>query len=305
MEWSEIATFSERITCISCGNTNLKELSSGRFDEGVVSQFINEDPWGEHPAPFLKGKQWSYVSCQDCDMAFHRYILTPEWNERRFSKWMSQSAIEAFEKPLKTSMHTFNIASSFTLHVLRIEKLTRSAREGAATRLLDFGCGYGDFLTMCSLYGFYAVRVDRSSAKRDNGSFAKVFAEIEDVTALGPFHAVTLFEVLERLDDPKSLLRRLSELLAVEGILVLETPDCSNVYNIETRIEYSKIHPLEHINGFTPHTLNRFAVNLGFTNITKPPSCVSSDLQNAGKYFAKHMLRKILRPTTQMYFRTL
>lgn len=35
-------------------------------------------------------------------MSFHHYILTPEWNERRFSKWMSQEAIEAFESQRKS-----------------------------------------------------------------------------------------------------------------------------------------------------------------------------------------------------------
>jgi len=89
----ETAAFVERIACISCGSSELLELSAGRFDEGVLNRFIEEDPWGEHPAPFLRGQRWSYVACQDCGLAFHRNILAPEWNERRFSKWMSQEAI--------------------------------------------------------------------------------------------------------------------------------------------------------------------------------------------------------------------
>jgi len=305
MNEAETAVFTERLACISCGSSKLVELSAGRFDEGALKRFIEEDPWGEHPAPFLRGQRWSYVACQDCELAFHRYILAPEWNERRFSKWMSQEAIEAFETPLKTPAHEFKKAADYTAHVLRIEQLTRHLRGSAAPRVLDFGCGYGGFLSMCSMYGFDAYGVDRSSAKRDHNSYSKVFAEIEDVAGIAPIHALTLFEVLEHLDDPQRLMLRLRDLLSTGGILVLETPDCSGVRNIETRYDYSKIHPLEHINGFTPETLKRFAERLGFAQIAKPIGCVTGDLKRIVKTVAKRLLNPIMQPTTQLYFRKL
>jgi hypothetical protein len=48
------------------------------------------------------------------------------------------------------------------------------------------------------------------------------------------------------------------------GILVLETPDCSGITGIVSRRDYDNIHPLEHINGFTPATLRKMAERLGF-----------------------------------------
>ncbi|HEY8707517.1 MAG TPA: class I SAM-dependent methyltransferase [Burkholderiaceae bacterium] len=305
MNKTETATFLERNACISCSCRELVEICTGKFDEGAVKCFIEEDPWGEHPAPFLRGKKWSYVSCRKCGLAFHRYILAPEWNERRFSKWMSQEAIEAFEKPFKTPANEFRKAAGFTAHVLQIEQLTRVLRGSEPPRVLDFGCGYGGFLSMCSMYGFEAYGVDRSSAKRDNGTFAKVFADVKDISDLAPFHALTLFEVLEHLDDPHGLMLRLRDLLATDGILVLETPDCSGVRNIKTRSDYNKIHPLEHINGFTPGTLKRFAAQLGFAPIARPVSCVTCDSKKIMKTVAKRLLTHVMRPTTQLYFRKL
>ncbi|EXF92170.1 type 12 methyltransferase [Pseudomonas fluorescens HK44] len=305
MNTTETAKFTVRTACISCGGTGLVELSAGRFDEGAVQRFIEEDPWGEHPAPFLREQQWSFVACKDCGLMFHRYILDPEWNERRFSKWMSQDAIEAFEKHSKTPANVFRKAAGYTAHVLQIEQLTRSLRGSEVPRVLDFGCGYGGFLSMCSMYGFEAYGVDRSAAKRDNNSFSKVFAEIEDIANMSPFHALTLFEVLEHLDDPHGLMLRLSELLATGGILVLETPDCSGVRTIGTRDDYGKIHPLEHINAFTPETLKRFATRLGFAPIRKPVSCVTCDSMKFVKTVAKRLLGPVMLPTTQLYFRRL
>lgn len=303
MHTTEAAEFVERNACISCGSPSLRELSAGKFDEGAVGDFIAADPWGEDPAPFLRGRTWSYVQCRDCELAFHRYILAPEWNERRFSRWMSQEAIEVFEKEYRTPAVEFATATDYTAHVLRIERLTRELRGADRTRVLDFGCGYGGFLAMCSLYGFEAYGVDRSSAKRDNNRYSKVFAEIEQVEPMAPFHALTLFEVLEHLDDPHGLVQRLSELLAPGGVLVMETPDCSGVHGIETLDDYRKIHPLEHINGFTAETLTRFAARLGFEPVARPTVYVTNDLERVAKTAAKGLLSPLVTPTTQQYFR--
>lgn len=297
------AEFVERRACISCGSPRLRELASGRFDEGAVAHFIDQDPWGEHPAPFLRGQPWSYVACQECELAFHRYILAPEWNERRFSRWMSQEAIEAFEAAFKTAANDFAIAADYTAHVLRLERLTRELRGAQRVRVLDFGCGYGGFLAMCALYGFEAYGVDRAAAKLENNKHAKVFAEIDDVVPMAPFHALTLFEVLEHLDDPHPLLLRLRDLLVPGGILVLETPDCSGVQDIRTLEDYRKIHPLEHINGYTPETMKRFAARLGFEPVPRPTVYVTSDLDRVAKNAAKGLLRPLVTPTTQQYFR--
>lgn len=303
LEASEGATFSERKACIGCGGTRLRELSGGAFDESPLREFIEEDPWGENPAPFLRGRRWSYVACEDCGLAFHRFILSPEWNERKFTKWLSQEAIADFENSRRTPEKAFRKAASYASHILRIERLTRGLRGGAAPRLLDFGCGYGEFLSMCALYGFEAFGVDRSPARRENGGFLRVFAEIEEVAPFAPFHALTLFEVLEHLDAPAELLTRLRDLLAPGGLLVLETPDCSGVLGIATASDYRKIDPLDHINCFTPESLRGFAERLGFRAIAKPLCCVAGGAVPIAKALAKGILSPLMRPTTQLYFR--
>src|SRR3990167_2854177 len=113
----EKAQFVERTTCISCGSTRLMELSTGLFNDKPLCDFISSDPWGENPAPYLMGKRWSYVQCNDCGQAFHKYILAPDWNERRFSQWMTQEAIEAFGRPFKTPEKVFSKAVQYTKHV--------------------------------------------------------------------------------------------------------------------------------------------------------------------------------------------
>lgn len=296
------AQFVERNKCISCGSESLSILSTALYDDKPLHDFLSADPWGENPIPFLMGKRWSFVQCNDCGQAFHKYILDPYWNERRFSKWMSQDAIEAFELRINTPDRKFNKGVQNAKHVLQLEYLTRSLRGNKPVRLLDFGCGYGNFISMCDQYGFEAYGVDRSSARRENGLAEKIFPELQDLGD-NKFHVITLFEVLEHLDDPKALLEVLKEYLVKDGILVLETPDCSDIQGIASHDDYWRIHPLEHINAFTPETLKNFAERLGFVSINKPASHVTTDPVRVVKTEIKRMMGSVIRLSTQQYFR--
>jgi hypothetical protein len=83
----------------------------------------------------------------------------------------------------------------------------------------------------------------------------------------------------------------------------LETPDCTGVTGIISRREYDLIHPLEHINGFTPRTLRSIAERLGFESITKPLCHVTASPVKAAKTEARRLLQRIMPATTQQYFR--
>jgi 2-polyprenyl-3-methyl-5-hydroxy-6-metoxy-1,4-benzoquinol methylase len=297
------AVFVERSRCIACGSPRLVDLVSRPFDAGLTAQFIAADPWGESPAPFLRGVSWTLSRCAECSMVFHRHILDDTWNERRFSHWMTEEAIRSFESRFTTPLTAYWEATRNATHALRLEYLTRAQRGEDRLRVLDFGCGYGAFVAMCNLFGFQACGVDRSAAKRDNNHSSAIFARIEDITHLAPFHVLTLFQVLEHLDQPRELLQLLSGLLAPGGILVLETPDCTGVEDIRSREDFDRIHPLDHLNAFTPATLQSFAERLGFERIAKPPAVVAAGAEPLARSTAKAVAEPLRRATTEFYFR--
>ena len=78
-------------------------------------------------------------------------------------------------------------------------------------RVLDFGCGNGEFLSTCALHGFEVLGVVRSAARRGHARLPVLSSLLDQVDGL--FHAVTLFEVLEHLDDPRSVIESLRERL--------------------------------------------------------------------------------------------
>jgi SAM-dependent methyltransferase len=300
------ARFVERRRCLCCGSEELEEIAGGLFSDSPLREFIENDPWGESPLPYIAEERWSFVRCSACSLKFHRRILSPEWNEVRFSDWMTQSAIEDFEDAHASPNQHFDRARSHVQHVLRLETQTRSFRGNDPVRVLDYGCGWGAFLAICRQFGFVAVGVDRSAARRQGGQGVEIFPELDDLDhapeAARGFHAITLFEVLEHLDDPLAVLRQLSRHLVVGGILVLETPNCEGVAGIETEADYRRIHPLDHINGFEPDTLRGIAARAGFAPIRQTVAHATCDPLSVLKSELKRFARPLVRPSTRVYF---
>ena len=99
------------------------------------------------------------------------------------------------------------------------------------------------------------------------------------------------------------MLETLTTLIAPGGVLVLETPDCAGVTGIRSLADYRKIHPLEHINGFTPDSMRRMAERLGYAAIGRPTTHVTIDPLRVVKSEVKRLVGGFMKPTTQQYFR--
>ena len=301
-ESMESAEFVERNSCLACGGSRLAPVSQGQFDEGRLAAFIAQDPWGENPLPYLRGKPWMLVKCEDCGQRFHRYILSPAWNEIRFSKWMSGEAIAAFEKR-HGGWEAFQRGKHFAAHVLSICRLFESTLRKRTLRVLDFGSGNGEFLAACTSFGMQAHGVDRSMARRETSGRQQVHETLEDAARFGPFDAITLFEVLEHVDDPRELVSSLRKLLADDGILVIETPDCQGVDSMEMESHYRAIHPLDHINAFEGASLQKLVESTGFTRMSRPVVFSTELPAKVLKNLARIVLGRSEGSPTQQYFR--
>jgi 2-polyprenyl-3-methyl-5-hydroxy-6-metoxy-1,4-benzoquinol methylase len=305
---NEKGVFADRNNCIACGSINLIQVSSGLFSDNPLHGFIENDPWGESPLPYVNDEQWIFVRCNNCSTRFHKRILSPKWIEKCYSDWVTQEAMEKFLASQNTPQKHFDKAREHISHVLRVEKLTRDIRGDNAVRVIDFGCGWGLFLSMCARFGFNGYGIDFAPDRRKQGQVS-IFPSIEDMKSEldgegnGGVHVATMFEVLEHLADPLEALKSLNELIMPGGILILETPDCTGVEGIQSMRDYRAIHPLSHINAFTPASMRQIAEFAGFTSINSGVAHVTCDLKRVIKTEGKRVLGRFLKPTTQQYFR--
>jgi SAM-dependent methyltransferase len=101
---------------------------------------------------------------------------------------------------------------------------------GKSRRLLDFGCGKGQFLKQAADMGWTAVGVETSRERADfarNRYGAEVYGEMYESgpVGAGDYDLITLNHVLEHLPEPLKLVRELLQAnLSPEGIAMIEVP---------------------------------------------------------------------------------
>jgi 2-polyprenyl-3-methyl-5-hydroxy-6-metoxy-1,4-benzoquinol methylase len=100
-------------------------------------------------------------------------------------------------------------------------------------RLLDVGCGNGEFLRVARDAGYRVCGIDISAASADLVRRHGIDVRVGDLRAPGVFRdderfdLITFWDVVEHLPDPRSFLARARELLAPGGHVLVKTPGTS------------------------------------------------------------------------------
>lgn len=304
---TKTAEFIERKQCISCDSTKLEVLDCGTFGQEPHLTMIRESPWGNSPLSQIKDCDWVLVRCEECAQVFHQRVLTEKWEEIRFREWMTDKAIRIFEEARgKYSAHAkFERARGEVEHILKLEKMTRAIRNEATLRILDFGCGWGTFIAIANHFGCEAMGIDRATARQDGTkSGTRIYKDIDEFKEdrQDLVHAVTLFQVLEHLNDPKSILVALREQLVQDGILIIVVPNATGILQIKTADDL-RVSGIDHINAFSPKTLEGIARSAGFEPVNSGVAHATADFHRVVKREVRRAVDIVRKPTTERYFR--
>jgi 2-polyprenyl-3-methyl-5-hydroxy-6-metoxy-1,4-benzoquinol methylase len=129
---------------------------------------------------------------------------------------------------------------------------------GRSRKVLDVGCGIGQFVESASKASWDACGIDLSNGAVAIGKRLGINVRKQDLFSNelreASFDLVTLFEVIEHVPAPLDFLKRASQLVKPSGLLYLTTPnfDCADRRILSEA--WGPIHP-EHLTYFTPATL--------------------------------------------------
>lgn len=169
----------------------------------------------------LKRHGWSFVRCRKCGT----YTLTPRPTEAAFDRFYRSHYDYAGGSDLSISLATARANPWLASKNRRvIETIKKHAPPGV---LLDFGCGYGQFLVHASS-AFQSVGVEPSKTARQLVVEELGIACVDSPDALAPdvtFTAIVSHHVVEHLTEPVRMLTALRSRLAKDGILILVTPN--------------------------------------------------------------------------------
>jgi len=140
----------------------------------------------------------------------------------------------------------------------------RAGQRMAATRLLEVGCGLGDFLVLARQAGARVLGLELEgpyadfAEKEHDLSISR--GRIEELDTEARFDAIALFHVVEHLEDPVGVLAALRPRLASGGRLFIEVPNFMGPW----RIPFTEFLRLEHLYNFSPDTLRWVLARAGF-----------------------------------------
>jgi 2-polyprenyl-3-methyl-5-hydroxy-6-metoxy-1,4-benzoquinol methylase len=150
------------------------------------------------------------------------------------------------------------------------------AKHKTPGRLLDIGCSAGFFLNVArdhqwETYGLEISPDTAAIAEGRHGQKVTVGTLQESTFPPNYFDVVTLWDVLEHVEDPKTILTLINGMLKDDGIVAISTPNIDGLfpklsYKIAKLINYwPHPEPPHHLFQFSKKTLGRLLSRTGFT----------------------------------------
>lgn len=200
------------------------------------------------------------VRCRDCGLlSLENFPGARERESCYQESYYSAGKGERFLPPFEWALGL--------LKRLRAQAILRRAKRTGT--ILDVGCGRGDLLEIFRDLGWRAVgtQISRTAAEaawKRRGVDVRV-GELPELDLSGPpFDAIAFFHVLEHLERPAEYLLRARDLLADDGLLVVEVPNCGSLGFRILGLRHFCIDYPHHLIFFTPPSLRALLGRCGF-----------------------------------------
>lgn len=199
--------------------------------------------------------------CTDCQLM----RLNPQPTDEELGNIYSKNYFFTFDN---SQAHISALKSDTADHYLNlIESYTGAPLKG---RLLEIGCGQGDFLLKAAERGLEVTGVEYSShavkiAESKLGHRGQVLCgEITQLMSSNQtFDYIVFADVLEHVRDPRKFLRSVHSLLRKEGIAVAIVPSLDSLSARLMKNKWMEFKP-EHLWYFSTKTLKRLLYSEGF-----------------------------------------
>ena len=169
-------------------------------------------------------------------------------------------------------------------------------------KILDLGCGTGDFLKILELKNKKIEGVEISSKAAQIGRKKGYKITISDLHNLFPyqkntFNTITAGEIIEHIYDTDFFLKEVRRILKPNGFLILSTPNIATLgrrlmllFGINPLIETSLSQGSGHIRYFTKKSLQDLLEKHGFKIIKFTSDSINFDNQGS---FKSNLLAKL------------
>ena len=179
----------------------------------------------------------------------------------------------------------------------------------ARGRLLEIGCGHGEFLIEAQDRGFQVEGLEYSdhAANEANAqlgrSAVRVGSPEMDWSSAATYDLVAAFDVIEHLRNPVQAVEILRSALKLHGCLAIVTPSLDS-WSRGLLGRYWMEYKAEHLIYFSRKSLHRMLDEVGFSDIRFAPNYKILNLEYIAAHFERFRI-PILTPLLRLLKRTL
>lgn len=211
---------------------------------------------------FKKIDGYRLVKCKQCGLVFLNHCPTQwEINEEYSAEYHIERLLVQEPKTEK------EIEQEINKNIGRVEEIVK--RFGAKGKLLDIGCGTGFFIACLKRYGWDVTGIDisdwASGFARKKLRLNVFTGTVEHSLFDKRFDVVTMYHILEHLPDPLGTLKKISEIIADDGFLVIKGPNLASFDRIWHGSNWRGYSDKSHLYYFTPKTYQMMLEKAGFS----------------------------------------
>jgi SAM-dependent methyltransferase len=269
------AHFLTRRTCPGCGGPATRTVFSRPYAEptfrAALEGFYAEVGRLDYSA--LLGAVYVLQQCRDCGLYFQRDVPDSVLLERLYEEWISPERAHARFHSQVSPARRLEIARQVSL------SLALTFNSGSPPRVLDYGCGWGEWLQAAKTAGAETWGTELSATRRAACERDGIRIVREDQLPDAAFDVINADQVLEHLPSPSTTLAVLAAKLHPGGVVRIAVPNgwriAKSLKSFDRELGAPRlgglnpVAPLEHLNCFTTPSLLRMAANCGLTR-TRP-----------------------------------
>ena len=201
---------------------------------------------------FLTQEPFKILECKDCGLLY----TTPRPNKDEIGKYYKsdeyyshQENKEGFIPKVYEKVKSINLKNKYTI-------ATEKTRKG---KILDIGCGVGDFLHTMEQHGWKGTGVEPSEeakaiAKKRIKAQLLSSEEQENLTE-GSFDVITMWHVLEHVDALRWQIQQLYRLCKPGGRIIIALPNYKSYDGQYYKAAWAAYDVPRHLNHFNEETI--------------------------------------------------
>ena len=260
-----MAKFISTTNCKICKKKG-KSIYLKKYSDPNIINFLKQY-YGKKNFDFFKKNlssiNFNLIKCDNCKFIWQEKSLDKKFSSVLYDKIIDKEK-SLIKSKIKFKNRKFKNRKEINFIINQFKKKD--------INILDFGAGWGHWLYSGdkSKFNQYALEMSFYRKRFMSNLGIKVIDYDKVKNYKNFFHYIRLDQVVEHLNDFKTVFKLIKKLARKDCIFYLSVPDGKKIIDSPSRIRIEKgaIQPLEHLNCFSRYTLIKLLKIEGFKKIT-------------------------------------